>query len=90
MLTAESFPGHAAEEGVALDVAHASTSRSQPVAGVKLEQLGDKMGGNSLKQAINLVCAGVCGCLNRGLRSDLRQQRCGCGAEVVRDEQLGV
>lgn len=44
MLTAESFPGHAAEEGVALDVAHASTSRSQPVAGVKLEQLWDKNG----------------------------------------------
>lgn len=41
LLTAERFPGDAAEEGVALDVAHAATSRSQPVAGIKLEQLWD-------------------------------------------------
>lgn len=39
LLVAQGFPGDAAEEGMTLDVAHASTSRAQPVARVKLEQL---------------------------------------------------
>lgn len=38
---AQGFPGHAAEEGVALDVTHAPASRSQPVARIKLEELWD-------------------------------------------------
>lgn len=39
LLTGQSFPGDAAEEGMTLDVAHTSTSRTQAIASVKLEQL---------------------------------------------------
>lgn len=39
MLAAESFPGDTAEEGMTLDVANTSTSRTQTMSRVKLKQL---------------------------------------------------
>ncbi|TNN76312.1 Dihydrolipoyllysine-residue succinyltransferase component of 2-oxoglutarate dehydrogenase complex, mitochondrial [Liparis tanakae] len=44
-LAAQRLPGDAAEEGVALDVAHASASRAQAIAGVELQQLKRHNGG---------------------------------------------
>lgn len=83
-LTAQSFPGDAAEEGVTLDVTHTPSSRAQAIAGVKLQQLWSTVmvTGLVILQLERWMCVSE--------RPNLSEQGCSRGAQVVGDEQLGV
>lgn len=60
LLAAQSFPGDATEEGMALDVTHTSSSRAQAVAGIELKQLWVALWREEILTSDHSVCVCVC------------------------------